>query len=141
MSYFSDHYKDLSYPVADPSGGLYNAQLGAIHRIAAHFTVSEQAALVTMPTGSGKTAVLMMTPFVLRAERVLVITPSRMVREQIVEDFGGLVTLRQTAVIPAAVRSPRVKELISRIASTAEWEALRQFEVIVSTPNCASPAY
>jgi hypothetical protein len=94
-----------------------------------------------MPTGSGKTAVLMMTPFVLRSTRVLVITPSRMVREQIAEDFAGLVSLRRAGAIPGAVRSPRVKELKTRVEGLADWEALREFEVVVSTPNCTSPAY
>jgi superfamily II DNA or RNA helicase len=141
MPYFEENYSQLCYPTVTPTGGLYNAQLGAIHSIASHFTVHEQPALVTMPTGSGKTAVLMMTPFVLRSTRVLVITPSRMVREQIAEDFAGLVTLRRAGAIPPAIRSPHVKEVKSRIESADEWTALREFEVIVSTPNCTSPTY
>lgn len=80
MSYFEDHYADLEYPPRLDGKGLYNAQIGAIHSIAAHFTIDEQPAIVTMPTGSGKTAVLMMTPFALRRKRVLVITPSKLVR-------------------------------------------------------------
>src|SRR5687768_8499227 len=127
MPYFEDHYGDLAYPTLTQASGLYNAQLGAIHAIASHFTVHEQPALITMPTGSGKTAVLMMTPFVLRSNRVLVITPSRMVREQIVEDFAGLVTLRRAGAIPTRVRSPRVKELKKRIQGLEDWEALRDF--------------
>src|SRR5438067_12415045 len=111
MPYFDDNYARLNFPVLTALAGLYNAQLGAIHAIAAHFTVHDQPALITMPTGSGKTAVLMMTPFVLRSNRVLVITPSRMVREQIAEDCGGLVTLRRAGAIPDLVRSPRVREV------------------------------
>ena len=38
-----------------------------------------------MPTGSGKTAVLMMTPYVLLKKKVLVVTPSKVVRGQISE--------------------------------------------------------
>jgi superfamily II DNA or RNA helicase len=141
MPYFSDSYPHLSYPIATPNAGLYNAQLGAIHAIASHFTLHEEPALVNMPTGSGKTAVLMMTPFVIRATRALVITPSRMVREQIAEDFAGLVSLRRASAIPVATRSPRVKEVKGRVRSAATWESLRDFEVVVSTPNCVSPTY
>src|SRR5688572_25531620 len=141
MAYFDENYAHLAYPALTPTGGLYNAQLGAIHAIAAHFTVHERPALVTMPTGSGKTAVLMMTPFALRSGRVLVITPSRMVREQIVEDFSALVTLRRAGVIPAHVRSPIVKELKKQIRTADEWDALRTYEVVVGTPNCTSPTY
>ena len=141
MPYFSDSYPHLGYPIATPNSGLYNAQLGAIHAIASHFTLYEEPALVNMPTGSGKTAVLMMTPFVLRATRALVITPSRMVRDQIAEDFGGLITLRRAGAIPVATRSPRVKEVKGRVRSADTWESLRDFEVVVSTPNCVSPTY
>src|SRR3989337_1918910 len=77
MPYFSDHYNDLSYPTRTETGGLYNAQIGAIYALGAHFTIHEQTAVVTMPTGSGKTAVLMMSPYLLQATRVLVITPTR----------------------------------------------------------------
>jgi superfamily II DNA or RNA helicase len=118
MPYFADNYSRLAYPLASgPVSGLFNAQLGAIHAVAAHFAVDERRAMVTMPTGSGKTAVLMMAPFVLRSERVLVITPSRMVREQIVEDFGGLITLRRVGAIPTDVRSPRVTEVKRQVRS------------------------
>ena len=70
MPYFDDQYGALSYPQATPAApGLYNAQVGAIHALASHFTLDPRPAIVTMPTGSGKTAVLMMAPFVLRGAR------------------------------------------------------------------------
>lgn len=141
MVYFRTNYKHVAYPPPDEIGGLYNAQIGAIHQIAAHFTIHDDPAVITMPTGSGKTAVLMMSPFVLRACRVLVLTPSRLVREQITEDFRSLETLRKAHVIPDAVPSPKVFELKEQVDSASRWEALRQFDVVVATPNVASPAY
>lgn len=142
MSYFQLHYEDLKYPiVSDTGGGLYNAQIGAIHAIASHFTVDEQPAMVTMPTGSGKTAVLMMTPFVLRSTRTLILTPSRLVREQIAEDLANLQTLKDTGALPTDIPVPRVLEVSERIDSVAAWEALREYDAVVSTPNCTSPAY
>jgi superfamily II DNA or RNA helicase len=142
MPYFSDHYRNLSYPLgAGADLGLYNAQLGAIHALASHFTVGDQPAIVTMPTGSGKTAVLMMLPFVLRSTRVLVITPSRLVRGQIAEDFSALRTLREVKTLPDDIALPRVLESDRRIDSPENWEALREYDVVVSTPNCTSPGY
>ena len=142
MPYFADHYQNLSYPLATAtSPGLYNAQVGAIHALASHFTVHDQPAIVTMPTGSGKTAVLMMLPFVLKSARALVITPSRLVRGQISEDFETLRTLREIGVLPDDVALPRVIELDKRISSADDWEALRDFDVVVSTPNCTSPGH
>lgn len=141
MSYFDDHYADLKYPPQLDGKGLYNPQIGAIHSIAAHFTLDEQPAIVTMPTGSGKTAVLMMTPFVLRRKRVLVITPSKLVRGQITDDFTRLETLKLAGVLPDLIGLPKVVEVSKRIASPADWEALRECDVVVSTPNCVSPGY
>lgn len=69
MSYFADHYAAFRYPLSGGDGepGLRTAQLGAIHAIAAHFSTRHEPAVVTMPTGSGKTAVLLAAAFVLRA--------------------------------------------------------------------------
>src|SRR5581483_228164 len=141
MPYFSDHYNRLTYPILAGETGLYNAQLGAIHAIASHFTVEDQPAVVTMPTGSGKTAVLMMTPFALKANRVLVITPSRLVREQITEDFQALDALKRLGAVPTDLPVPAVRQLKDRIETVDDWEALRDSDVIVSTPNCTSPGY
>lgn len=142
MSYFSEQYSKLAYPLAsNPGGGLYNAQVGAIHGLASHFTVEERPAIVTMPTGSGKTAVLMMTPFIVRSTRVIVVTPSRLVRGQISEDFRRLRTLREIGVLPDEVDLPRVVEIRERIHSAAEWEELRGYDVVIGTPNCLSPGY
>ncbi len=142
MSYFSDHYADLSYPIASDQGpGLYNAQLGAIHALVSHYTVEERPAIVTMPTGSGKTAVLMMLPYALKSARVLVITPRRLVRGQISEDFEILRTLKDIAVVPSDIDPPRVLELESRIRTAVDWESLRNYDVVVSTPNCVSPGH
>jgi superfamily II DNA or RNA helicase len=142
MPYFADHYERIAYRLpANGTAGLYNAQIGAIHALAAHFTVDDQPAIVTMPTGSGKTAVLMMLPFILRSNRVLVITPSRLVRGQIAEEFKTLNTLHEIGVLPADVPAPRILELDERITSAQDWEDLRDYDVIVSTPNCTSPGY
>ncbi len=65
--YFISHYKNLKYTKdCKKHRGLRNAQIGAIHAISSFFTLNKsKTAIVVMPTGSGKTAVLMMTPYVL----------------------------------------------------------------------------
>jgi len=49
----------------------------------------KDAAIVVMPTEAGKTAVLMLTPYLLRKNKVLVVTTSKMVRGQIIEDLSS----------------------------------------------------
>lgn len=140
MPYFFDHYADLRWPHAAPNvEGLRLPQLGALHAIAAHFTLRTDPALVTMPTGSGKTAVLMAAPFVLRAGRVLVLTPSRLVRAQIAGDFTALTILKKTGVVPRELALPVVLEVDSRIKSQEAWESLSIADVVVGIPSSLSP--
>ena len=77
--YFQNNYNKINYPIEnDDNPGLRNAQLGAIHSISSFFTLNEtKPVLIVMPTGSGKTAVLTMVPFVLKSKKVLVVTPAK----------------------------------------------------------------
>ena len=89
-----------------------------------------------MPTGSGKTAVLMMAPYVLRKEKVLIVTPSRMVRGQIVEDFQSLRTLCNARVFQKSIRKPIVYEMEHKFKDEMV-PTLEKSDVIVATPACA----
>ena len=112
MSYFSDLYGVVNYPIAsEHSVGLRNAQIGAIHAIASHSTLEPvDAAVIVMPTGSGKTTVLMLAPYVLQKTKVLIVTPSAMVRGQIVEEYKQLKTLKHIGVFHEDVKPPIVYE-------------------------------
>lgn len=100
MSYFLKNYSNVTYPIdTDETPGLRNAQLGAIYAIGSYFTLNDQrAAILVMPTGSGKTAVLMLAPYILQKKKILVVTPSAMVRGQIADDFSLLSTLCKMTV-------------------------------------------
>ena len=111
--YFSQNYKKITYPVdSAQSRGLRNAQLGAVHAIASFFTINQRTAAITvMPTGAGKTAVLMLVPYLLSKNKVLVVTPSTMVRGQIAEDFQNLSTLCRANVFKESMAKPAVFEM------------------------------
>ena len=141
MPYFTDHYSGVRYPLAaENQPGLRNAQLGALHAIGAHFTIRTDAAMVAMPTGTGKTLVLALTPFLCRARRALVVTPSRLVRNQIAKDLTSMRTARVLGAILGETPSPSTHELRSRIGSLQDWEVLRTFDVVVGTPHSISPS-
>ena len=124
------------------TGPLRRGQLGALHALAASYSIERRRpSVVVMPTGSGKTGVMMATPFLTGAERVLVVTPSRLVRTQITEEFRTMRLLRHVGLLPDDDSSPRVKEIEKRLAEPEDWKALRNFDVVVTTPNSASPAY
>ena len=136
--YFSQNYKKITYPVDSAQGrGLRNAQLGAVHAIASFFTLNQRTAAITvMPTGAGKTAVLMLIPYLLSKNKVLVVTPSTMVRGQIAEDFQNLSTLCRANVFKESMAKPTVFEMQHKYKDDmiAELDAAN---VIVASPQCA----
>src|SRR5687768_203118 len=133
MSYFSSNYSRINYPIlTDKAKGLRNAQLGATYAIGSHFTLyAGEPALVVMPTGSGKTAVLNLAPYLLRANRVLVISSTILVRGQIVDEFTTLRTLKESNVFHQDLVVPKIKEIKSPIKTLEQWEALKAFDVVV----------
>ncbi len=58
--------------------------------VCSHFTCYSDVATVVIPTGVGKNATMILIPFGLKANRVLVIAPSKTVRGQIFEEFNKL---------------------------------------------------
>lgn len=142
MTTFADNRKHLSL-VNPPEGkkGLRDSQFGAVMAAAAHFTVSRDPALVCMPTGSGKTAVLMTLCYLLSARKVLIVTPSQLVRRQIAKDFQELATLRRLGILPEGVEAPQVTEVKNKVKDEAMWKKLLdENDVLVATPNSVSPS-
>lgn len=137
-NYFKIHYNAVKYPIgSEKSRGLRNAQLGAIQAISSFFTLNKkEAAIVITLTGSGKTAVLMLTPYLIRKQRVLVVTPSKMVRGQIAEDFSELRTLCVANVFNTSIKKPKVFKL-EHLYTKEYQKDLEQADVIVATPSCA----
>ncbi|GJM57787.1 DEAD/DEAH box helicase [uncultured Dubosiella sp.] len=136
--YFTKNYNELKYPIcSDSSPGLRNAQIGAIHALASFNALkSKDTSIIVMPTGSGKTAVLMMAPYVLTKEKVLIVTPSKMVRGQITEDFQSLRTLCKAQVFPNTIKKPIVYEMTHKY-NDQMISVLKKSDVIIATPNCA----
>ena len=141
MSYFEEQYRSFSYPVdADGKPGFREAQLGAIHAVAGHFSQRSEPAIVTMPTGSGKTAVMIACAFVMRAKRVLIVTPSRLVREQIAEQVETMSLLVELTAIPAESKRPSVAVVGKRVTTAERWKELCNNDVVVGTVQSISPA-
>jgi len=138
MGYFSDQYNKLKFVKESKSSpGLRNAQIGAIHAISSYFTLHKnKAAIVVMPTGSGKTAVLMMTPYVLESSKVLIVTPSVMVRGQIFEDYQNLTTLCKATVFDENVLKPTIYEM-KHMYDYGLIQSIIGSDVVVATPLCA----
>ena len=123
------------------SEGLRAAQLGAIHGVGAHFTIHrDQVAQVVLPTGVGKTLVLTAIPFLLRAERVLVVAPTRVLRDQLAKAFRTLKDLKAAKVV-AEITEPSVATANRRVSSAGEWRDLAEADVVVGTVHSLSSGY
>jgi len=141
MTYFKQNYGSVRLPFkTDANPGLRYPQIAAVHALAAHILSRREPGIVSMPTGTGKTAVLMLTPFFARARRVLVLTPSQLVRNQIAEELSSLRLLKALGCVDAGLRSPTVVEVRNRCRTTADWKALEHADVVVATPFTTSPA-
>lgn len=138
MNYFLNNYGNVKYPIFSPDHltGLRNAQIGAIHSIASHFTLySETIGLVIMPTGSGKTAVINMSPYVLRSKKVLILSSSILVRGQIANEFSTLSTLKKIGVFQDEIECPRVYELVGSINQDSGWNEFNNYDVVITIPQ------
>ena len=141
MTYFENHYEQFRYPLeVDGHKGFRYAQLGAIHAVAGHFAQRADPAIVTMPTGSGKTGVMIACAFVLRARRVLIVTPSRLVREQIAEEVSELSLLVRLTALPNNITRPAVGTVGERLTTIERWRELLRYDVVVGTVQSISPA-
>lgn len=90
-----------------PRGSLRRGQLGAIFAAGAHFSTSREPAILSLPSGAGKSGVMTALPFILSSGRVLVVTPSKLLRGQAASEFSSLTVLRRTDVANADLISPR----------------------------------
>jgi superfamily II DNA or RNA helicase len=139
MSYFSKNAGNLQ-PVG--LGGPYReCQVGAAWATLAHFTSSSEPALISMPTGSGKTALMMMLSFLLKAERVIIVTPSVALRGQTATKFSSVVDLKSAGAYPDTLSGPRVHDHQGQLTSREAWRSLLDYDVIVATPHTTSPGF
>ncbi|MDK2954188.1 MAG: hypothetical protein PWQ27_1571 [Kosmotoga sp.] len=123
----------------DDKGGLRRCQLGAYWATMAHFTYSDEAALICMPTGSGKTAVMMLLAFGLKASRILIVSPSSLLRSELAERFKELRDLERAKVIgkDQLDLSKLTVKSIDHMMTTEKWAELQNKEdlICISTPK------
>lgn len=139
INYFSDLYDELRFPIADENKvGLRNVQIGAIHAVASHATLNlSDSAVIVMPTGSGKTTVVMIAPYLLKKRKVLIVTPSSMVRSQIVSDYASLKTFKNIGVFSKKVNTPIIYEA-KHLYRVTDDEKILNANVVVATHQVAS---
>ena len=138
MSYFSEHAPEVTPRWPTEASGLRVAQLGAAWAAASYFTLDKGPAQIVLPTGVGKTAVMTLLPYLVPTGRLLVVTPSRVVRDQAAAEFKSLSRLRAVGAVPSALVPPKVFVAEHRMA---DWNSVVESDVVVGTPSVLSPAH
>lgn len=114
--------------------GLRLPQFGALAAIQAHWSVSSDAATVVMPTGTGKTETMIMTIANERINKVVIVVPSNLLREQTVNKLCTFGVLKEIGVVDEKSISPIVVLLKSAPKTEEEFnELLNNSNVIVVT--------
>ncbi|WP_460063868.1 MULTISPECIES: DEAD/DEAH box helicase [unclassified Pseudomonas] len=122
-----------------PNHGFRPGQLGALHAVLAHFSVQDDPAIVCLPTGYGKTSLMMALPMLLGPAHVLIVEPSSALRKQVHSHISVMSTLRRIGALAEDCPLPDVHLHIGRPQSLEEWQSLRTYDVVVSTPSSSSP--
>ena len=120
--------------------GLRRPQIGAVHAANAHWSASDSPATIVMPTGTGKTEVMLSILVSVRCSRVLVIVPTDALRTQLADKFITLGILKEPG---CSVLSPHAKHpivgILKRIPkSIADVDTLfGSCHVVVTTSSIA----
>lgn len=123
----------------DGSERMRRPQHGAALALASHFSTRSEPAIAALPTGVGKTLVMQVLPFLVRAERALVIVPNKLLREQLVDEFANQKLARSIGLVAKNAALPQTFSVEHRITNENGWKALERYDVIVGTPMCVSP--
>lgn len=117
--------------------GLRPPQIGALHSILAHWSISTKPALVIMPTGTGKTETMLCLSIANQNERTLVIVPTDSLRTQISNKYIGLGILKMEPfeVVSDFALYPKVSVLKTSIDTIEDAKKILDANVIVSTPQ------
>lgn len=134
------HYLPGSSPFtlfrSPDSPGWRPPQRGALGALLAYWSLPHRApALVSLPTGSGKTAVAAAAPYLAGSRRVLVVVPSTNLRQQIARDIRSESVLIRVGAREGDSR-PIVLEARGRFK---DWSQVYEADVVVSHPNSISP--
>lgn len=110
------------------------AQLGAIHSLMAHWSLSDEVATVVLPTGTGKTETMLVSTLADKAKRTLVIVPSIELKNQIADKYSTWGILRKLGVIPKDTQNPIVLVLDKTLSENEHIEDIQVADIVISTP-------
>ncbi|HDR4709775.1 TPA: DEAD/DEAH box helicase family protein [Bacillus paranthracis] len=123
----------------DSEVGLRAPQFGALCAMRSHWTVSNSAATIVMPTGTGKTETMLATIVTERISKTLIVVPSDLLRSQIYEKAKGFGILYSIGMLDNSVLPPNVFLYGQGIKDPKEFKRrIKEANIIVTTMALAS---
>jgi superfamily II DNA or RNA helicase len=128
-----ERINDINYP------GLRPPQIGALHSILSHWTVSGEPSTIVMPTGTGKTETMLSILISNKCNKVLVVVPSDSLRTQVSKKFIKLGVLKEFNIIDPKSQYPIVGVIKHRFKTCEEAEKfMNSCNVVVTTMSIIS---
>lgn len=115
---FTEQVRDTAGDVTQH--GFRTPQIGALHAILAHWTVTSLPATIVMPTGTGKTETMLATLLSVSPACLLVVVPTDALREQVGHKFASLGVLPELGVLGDGVLQHPIVALLKRRPTTPE---------------------
>jgi superfamily II DNA or RNA helicase len=125
--------------LANKNDELRQCQHGGLLAVLGHFTASNEPAIISLPTGAGKTELIFAIAFSLKAKRILIIEPSSFLRTQTTQRLRQLKLFRDKKILRVDAPEPNVYEAMSIMKTAQDWENLFAFDAVVATPKTVSP--
>ncbi len=119
--------------VAADNRGLRPPQLGALHAVGAHWSLSQQPATIVMPTGTGKTETMLSVLAAYGGAPLLVVVPSDVLRTQTARKFLTFGLLRELGVLTDDAKNPIVGIVTKRPKAAADLELFGHCNVVIGT--------
>ena len=148
QTYFDDE-KLRTALLTNSSRVLRDCQSGALLSVIGHFTASKDPAIVSLPTGAGKTELMFAIAFCLQvgslnrqrqANRILIVEPSRFLRQQTAVRLRELRVFRDYKLIETDFPACSAAESKSVRDSKSSWDEFKAFDAVIATPKTISPA-
>ena len=120
--------------------GLRPPQIGALHSIHAHWTISNSTATIVMPTGTGKTETMLSILVSARCPRLLVVVPTDALRSQIAEKFLtlGVLKAKDAKILDPDALHPIICKLEHIPTNILELDDLfKRAQVVITTSSIA----
>jgi superfamily II DNA or RNA helicase len=134
LNSWAGQFKFIKEDLVNETEGLRPPQIGALFAIMAHTQYAEDRAIVVMPTGTGKTEVMLSALLSIPCNKLLVTVPSDTLRTQLANKFITLGLLQQFGIISSAADKPIVGIMANRIGNRDQLSHfIEQCNVIITT--------